>query len=171
METSTTRTYSDELQLQGTAFDERLEYLVGVFYLDSKETYFSPLWTGAANASGGVQRDHGQRDLRGLRAGHVQADRSVELDAGWPLHVGEDHDASGSTLGVRCGQSAGGDAGRSELDRARSTIASIRMCMVYATTRGSWRRGGFNPFNPPTATPLTAANDPGGNYFLSRKSA
>ena len=38
--------------------------------------------------------------------------------------------------------------------------------MVYAATRGSWRRGGFNPFNPPTATPLTAANDPGGNYFL-----
>ena len=41
--------------------------------------------------------------------------------------------------------------------------------MLYAATRGNWRRGGFNPFNPPTPTPLTAANDPGGNYFLPEK--
>ena len=49
--------------------------LLGVFYLDATEDYFSPLWLGAFNFAVAYNAITGQQDVRGLRAGNVQAHR------------------------------------------------------------------------------------------------
>src|SRR6185369_4245640 len=46
-ETFTTRRWSDELQLQGKAFDDRLEYIVGVFFDSKRQTDYIPVVVGA----------------------------------------------------------------------------------------------------------------------------
>ncbi|HEX7854788.1 MAG TPA: TonB-dependent receptor [Sphingobium sp.] len=168
LETSKTRTWSDELQLQGKAFDDRLTYLVGFFYIDSKEDYFSPLWIGAINASVAYdattdnkssaifgQATYKLTDKLNLtvggrytweKIGMVQGAQSI-FGPGQAQHVDQDNPSWTGSLDYHLG----------------STL------MLYAATRGSWRRGGFNPFNPPTPTPMTAADASGGNYFLPEK--
>jgi iron complex outermembrane receptor protein len=164
IETSTTKTYSDELQLQGTAFDERLEYLVGVFYLDSKETYFSPLWLGAANVAVAYNATTGNETYAGFAQG------TYKLTDRLNFTLGGRYTSEKITMrqDARSLFGAGNPQEVTQEDPSWTVSLDYRInpdVLVYATTRGSWRRGGFNPFNPPTATPLTAANDPGGNYF------
>lgn len=165
IETSTTRTYSNELQLQGEAFNDRLEYLVGIFYLDAKETYLSPLWLGAANFAVAYNAITGNETYAGFTQGTYKLTDRLNLTLGGRY--------TSEKITLRQGsQSIFGAADPQEVTQEDpSWTASIDYrinsdVMVYATTRGSWRRGGFNPFNPPTATPMTAATDPGGNYFL-----
>lgn len=164
IETSTTKTYSDELQLVGTAFGDRLDYLFGAFYLDSKETYFSPLWLGAANFAVAYNAITGNETY----AGFGQA--TYKLTDQLNVTLGGRYTSEKITLRQGSQSIFGAGNPQSITQEDPSWTASIdyrlnRDVMVYATTRGSWRRGGFNPFNPPTPTPLTAANDPGGNYF------
>jgi iron complex outermembrane receptor protein len=164
IETSTTKTYSDELQLQGTAFGERLDYIVGAFYLDSKENYFSPLWLGAANFAVAYNAITGNETYAGFLQGTYKLTDQLNLTLGGRY--------TSEKITMRQGsQSIFGVGNPQEVTQEDpSWTASLDYhinsdLLIYATTRGSWRRGGFNPFNPPTATPLTAANDPGGNYF------
>jgi iron complex outermembrane receptor protein len=168
IETSKTKTYSDELQLQGKAFEERLNYILGAFYLDSNEDYFSPLWLGSINFPVAYNATTGNKSY----AGFTQA--SYKLTDALNLTLGGRYTHEKITL-VQGSQSIFGAGNPQNASQSNpSWTASLdyhlsHSVMVYATTRGSWRRGGFNPFNPPTATPLTAASDPGGNYFLPEK--
>lgn len=168
IETSKTKTYSDELQLQGKAFGDRLNYLFGAFYLDSTEDYYSPLWLGAANFAVAYNAITGNKTY----AGFTQA--TYKLTDQLNVTLGGRYTREKITL-VQGSQSLFGEGNGQEATQSNpSWTASLdyhinNSVMVYATTRGSWRRGGFNPFNPPTATPLTAASDPGGNYFLPEK--
>ncbi|MCG2842021.1 TonB-dependent receptor [Sandaracinobacter sp. RS1-74] len=168
IETVATKTFSNELQLQGKSADDRLTWLVGLFYIDSTEDYFSPLWLSAINASVAYDARTGNKstavfaqatykltdELNFTLGGRytwekvtlVQGDRSV-FGAGQPQRVRQSDPSWTATLDYRIS---------SDL-------------MIYASTRGSWRRGGFNPFNPPTPEPLTAAEDPGGNFFLPER--
>jgi iron complex outermembrane receptor protein len=168
IETSKTKTFSDELQLQGKAFDDRLTYLLGAFYLDSSEDYFSPLWIGAFNANVAYNAITGNKTYAGFAQGTYKLTDALNLTLGGrytsekiTLHQGER-----SLFGIGQPQEA------TQKDPSWTATLDYHLnhdLMVYATTRGSWRRGGFNPFNPPTATPLTAAESTGGNYFLAEK--
>jgi iron complex outermembrane recepter protein len=165
IETSKTETYSDELQWQGTAFDDRLDYLLGAFYLDSEEDYFSPLWIGAANFAVAYNAVTGNKTYAGFgQATYKLTDAlNVTLGGRYTKEKITMRQGSQSIFGEGNPQSV------TQSDPSWTLSVDYHLSdevMVYATTRGSWRRGGFNPFNPPTATPLTAANDPGGNYFL-----
>jgi iron complex outermembrane receptor protein len=165
VETSKTRTYSNEFQLDGKLFDDRLNYIVGVFYINSKEDYFSPLWLGAINFAVAYNAVTGNESY----AAFGQA--TYKLTDQLNLTVGGRYTSEKITL-VQGAQSLfGAGQPQSAKQHNPSWTGSLdyhltKNLMVYATTRGSWRRGGFNPFNPPTATPMTAATDPGGNYFL-----
>jgi iron complex outermembrane receptor protein len=168
VETSRTKTYSDELQLQGEAFADRLNYIVGVFFLDSKENYFSPLWIGAADAAVAYQAETGNKTYAGFAQATYKLTDQLNVTLGG-------RDTSEKITLVQGSQSIFGEGNPQSAEQNNpSWTATLDYhinndVMVYATTRGSWRRGGFNPFNPPTATPTTAATDPGGNYFLPEK--
>jgi iron complex outermembrane receptor protein len=167
-ETSSTKTYSDELQLQGKAFGDRLNYLFGGFYLDSTEDYFSPLWLGAINFPVAYNATTGNKSYAGFTQG------TYKLTDNLNVTLGGRYTREKITLVQGAKSLFGAGNPQSATQSNPSWTASVdyhinRQLMVYATTRGSWRRGGFNPFNPPTATPLTAASDPGGNYFLPEK--
>lgn len=165
IETSTTRTWSDELQLQGKTSDDRLNYLVGVFYIDSKEDYFSPLWIGAADLSVAYNAATGNKSFA------VFGQATYKVTDQLNLTVGGRYTWEKINL-TQLAQSIFG-AGQPQHAKQSDPSWTVSLdyhvtpdLMFYATTRGSWRRGGFNPFNPPTATPTTAATGSGGNYFL-----
>jgi iron complex outermembrane recepter protein len=168
METSTTKTYSDEVQLQAKAFADRLNYLFGLFYLNSNEDYVSPLYIGALNASVAYAATTGNKSY----AGFTQASYAVtdQLD----VTLGGRFTREDISLMQDAQSIFGQGHPQSATQNNPSWTASVdyhltHELMAYVTTRGSWRRGGFNPFNPPTPTPETAASSPGGNYFLPEK--
>ncbi|PEQ14259.1 hypothetical protein B2G71_01235 [Novosphingobium sp. PC22D] len=168
VETSATKTYSNELQLQGKTGDGRLTWLLGAFYIDAKEDYFSPLWLGAANVSVAYNAATGNKSTA------VFGQATYELTDRLNLTVGGRYTWEKITL-VQLDQSIFGPGQRQSVKQSDpSWTATLDYhatpdLMVYLSSRGSWRRGGFNPFNPPTPTPLTAANDPGGNFFLPER--
>jgi iron complex outermembrane recepter protein len=165
MENSKTKTISDELQLQGTALGQRLNYMVGVFYLDATQKYLSPIWLGSVDASVNF---HTQTENKSYA---VFSQETYKLTSNLNLTVGgrytkEDvwlNQLSDSVFGVGFPQSTSESKPSWTVSLDYHFTDSL---MAYVTTRGSWRRGGFNPFAPPTPTPETATNSPGGNYFL-----
>jgi iron complex outermembrane receptor protein len=167
IETSKTHTYSDELQLQGKALDDRLNFIVGAFYIRSRENYLSPLWIGAINFAVAYNATTGNESYAGFGQATYKVTDALNLTVGGRY--------TREKITLRQGsQSIFGPAFQSAVQKNPSWTVSLdyhfnKEVMVYATTRGSWRRGGFNPFNPPTATPTTAATGGGGNYFLPEK--
>lgn len=168
VETSVTKTFSNELQLQGKSGDGRLNWLLGMFYIDARENYFSPLWLGAINASVAYNATTGNTSTA------VFAQATYKLTDALNLTLGGRYTWEKITL-VQGAQSIFGPGQRQSVKQSDpSWTATLDYhvspdVMVYLSSRGSWRRGGFNPFNPPTPTPLTAANDPGGNFFLPER--
>jgi iron complex outermembrane receptor protein len=167
-ETSKTKQYSDELQLQGKGLGDRLNYLFGLFYLDSKENYFSPLWIGAANAQVAYNALTDDKSYAAFTQGTYKLTDQLNVTLGGRFT----HEKISMEQGAQSIFGVGNPQEISENNPSWTATLDYHFThelMVYATTRGSWRRGGFNPFNPPTASPLTAASDPGGNYFLPEK--
>lgn len=168
VESSKTKTFSDELQLQGKTADGRLTYLLGVFYINSKEDYFSPLWIGAANFSVAYNA------ISGNKSTAVFAQATYKLTDRLNLTLGGRYTWEKFTL-LQGAQSIFGPGqlqSASQSDPSWTATLDYHVTpdlMAYVSTRGSWRRGGFNPFNPPTPAPLTAATDPGGNFFLPER--
>lgn len=168
IETSKTRTYSNELQLLGKSADEKLSYLVGFFYIDAQEDYFSPLWLGAVNAS--VAYDA----VTGNKSSALFAQATYALTDSLNLTLGGRYTWEKISLeqGAQSVFGAGQPQSIKQSDPSWTATVDYEVSpdfMVYASTRGSWRRGGFNPFNPPTPTPTTAASGTGGNYFLPER--
>lgn len=165
VENSATRTTSDEIQWQGTALDQHLNYLAGVFYIDSREKYLSPLWLGDINYT---VYYHAQTDDKSYA---LFSQETYKLTDNLNLTVGGRYTKEDISLVQLDGSVFGVGQPQSISEKKPSWTASLdyhfnSSIMGYITTRGSWRRGGFNPFNPPTATPETSASAPGGNYFL-----
>jgi iron complex outermembrane receptor protein len=166
IETGETHTLSDELQLQGHTTDERLNYILGVFYIKSTEDYFSPLWIGAFNATVAYNARTGNNSTAvfGQATYKLTDNLNITLGGRYTWEKISVVQLSRSLFGAGSPQSA--------TQQNPSWTASLDYhvnpgLMIYAATRGSWRRGGFNPFNPPTLTPMTAAQATGGNYFLA----
>jgi iron complex outermembrane recepter protein len=165
METTRTKTYSDEVQLPGKAFADRLNYLFGVFYLNSNQDYYVPTWIGANDAYVHFANTAGNKSY----AGFTQASYAVTDQLN--VTLGGRYTREDISM-VQDAQSVFGQGNPQRATESHpSWTASLdyhltHELMVYVTTRGSWRRGGFNGLDPPTPTPETAASKPGGNYFL-----
>jgi iron complex outermembrane receptor protein len=165
VENSKTKSISDELQLQGTVFDARLNYLLGLFYIDTREDYLSPLWLSSINNSVYYHAETDDKSYAVFSQETYKLTDSLNLTLGgrWTKEDIGLNQLSESVFGAGYPQTTS--------ENKPSWTASLdyhftSSLMAYVTTRGSWRRGGFNPFNPPTATPETSASAPGGNYFL-----
>ena len=164
-ENSKTKEISDELQLTGTALDQRLNYLLGLFYIDSTEDYLSPLWLASIDNSVSYHAETGDKSYA------VFSQETFKLTDRLNLTLGGRWTKEDIALNQLAGSVFGAGYPQTTSESKPSWTASLdyhfgSSLMAYVTTRGSWRRGGFNPFNPPTATPETSANAPGGNYFL-----
>lgn len=168
VETSATKTYSNELQLQGRTGDGRLTYLLGFFYIDSKENYYSPLWIGALNASVAYNAATGNKSTAVFAQATYKVTDQLNLTLGGRYTWEKINMVQGALSIFGAGQ----PQSVKQSDPSWTATLDYRITpdlMVYLSSRGSWRRGGFNPFNPPTPRPLTAAEDPGGNFFLPEK--
>lgn len=164
-ENSKTKTISDEVQLTGTGLEQRLNYMVGLFYINSDEKYQSPLWLASIDNSVAYHADTGDKSYA------VFSQETYKLTDNLNLTLGGRYTKEDISLMQLAGSVFGAGQPQSITESKPSWTASLdyhfnNSIMAYITTRGSWRRGGFNPFNPPTATPETSASAPGGNYFL-----
>lgn len=165
LENSKTKTISDEMQMQGTVLGQRLNYLLGLFYIGSTEDYLSPIWLAAYNAELDYHAETTDKSYAVFTQETYKLADNLNLTLGGRYtkeHIFQKQ-LDGSFFGVGNPQrtTEGKPSWTASLDYHFNP--SI---MGYITTRGSWRRGGFNPFSPPTPTPQTAANASGGNYFL-----
>jgi iron complex outermembrane receptor protein len=163
-----TRTWSNELQLEGTLMDDRLNFILGGFYLSSKEDYLSPLWIGAINFQVNYNAKTGNKSkaLFGQVTYKITDKLNVTLGG---RYTWEKVTMSQGALSL-FGQGNPQAVKQSDPSwTAGLDYQATDELMLYIASRGSWRRGGFNPFNPPTPTPLTAAEAGGGNYFLAEK--
>ena len=176
IEVGKTKTYSDELQLQGKAADGRLTYLAGLFYIDSSEDYISPLTISTIIPPNIVTAPFSvaYNAITGNKSHAVFGQATYKLTDQLNLTVGGRYTWEKITLRQGAQSLFGPGQPQSAKQSNPSWTVSLdhhlsSSLMAYITTRGSWRRGGFNPFNPPTPTPQTAATGAGGNYFLPEK--
>jgi iron complex outermembrane receptor protein len=162
-----TRQFSDELQLQGKAIDNRLDYVVGFYYLNQRDmvesnlTFGQPIfefpftytakWT-TESIAGFAQASFKVIDKLSLTGGFrwthdriemVQLPGSLWLGT-FPDNIPEKTSASKPSWTVSIDYQV-----TPEL-------------MLYISHRGSWRAGGYNYSVPPINT--TAVG--GGNLFL-----
>jgi iron complex outermembrane receptor protein len=162
-----TRQFSDELQLQGKAIDDKLDYVVGFYYLNQRDKVESNLtfghpafvfpftytaqWT-TESIAGFAQATFKATDKLSLTGGfrwtHDKTDIFQLPGSLWlgsfPANIPEKTSASKPSWTV-------------SLDYQVTPEV-----MVYVAHRGSWRAGGYNYSVPPINT--TASG--GGNLFL-----
>jgi iron complex outermembrane receptor protein len=151
---------SDELQLIGKAFDNRLEWLVGGFYSRERRTRnvqavsllgLPPVngGKGRANNSSSVTHDESVAGF-GQATYHLDSvlqGLSVVAGARWTWDTTRFHLNPGSAL------APAGSAEQEMKENKPSWLAGLNYkassgLLLYAVTRGSWRTGGFNYFSP-----------------------
>ena len=165
VETASTESVSNEFQIQGRTPGDRLTYIAGYFYSSYEEDYFSPLWIAAIDFSVAYNAltQNTSHAVFGQATYALTDAFNVTLGGRYSWEKIEMEQLSQSIFGEGNAQSVEQDDPSWTLTFDYHISPDL---MIYASTRGSWRRGGFNPFNPPTPTPMTAAQGGGGNYFL-----
>lgn len=164
------RTISDELQLQGTAMDGNLDYILGVIYSKERVINNSPIqgmgYIAAIDTPYTFAIRYRSRNEVESKAIFSQATYaltdSVNITAGfrqtWSKLSAEQQEFS---------VFFGGPDLSTDVDHESWTLTLDYNVndnlMLYATTRGSWRVGGYNPFVAPVGDEVTAADS--GNYF------
>jgi iron complex outermembrane receptor protein len=175
-----TRVYTEELQFQGNAFDKRLSYIIGTFFVSENDDNNFP-GTGLVipQAPPAPQYYFGPF---GIRYHSYSQDKSFALFTQGTFAV---TDQLNLTLGIRetvdwiKNHQAADSLNLNPAAPFQSTNESnpswtvtlddhfTPELMGYLTTRGSWRVGGFDPYLKPLGNNVTAAN--GGNYFNPEK--
>lgn len=174
LEGRATRQISNEFQVQGDAFDNRVNFIIGGFFSHNKTIYDSPL-TGASYTPSvnfytvfNLRYKSETRDKSYAVFGQVNYKVADDLNITAGLRQTWDElwikQSPGSTLG-----GASGSVPQHTTVNDLSWTFSIDYkaspsLLVYATTRGSWRVGGYNPFVPTGVGNRTTAEN-GGNYF------
>jgi len=175
LESRQTRIYSDELQLQGTTAGGKLDYIVGAFYSNEKTINDSPL-SGIAYSP--TLHKFFQFNIR-YKAQSEDKSYAVFTQGTYALT-----DKLNVTAGIRQTWDKlsivqlpgslfyGPPKQETSVDDLSWTFSLDYKVtpdlLLYATTRGSWRVGGYNPFVRPGAT-NTATAETSGNYFLPEK--
>jgi len=185
---SKTRQFSNELQLQGKALDDRLDFVVGAFYLKQTDTIdstvsffgFPPYIAYPATRSTFLPIHYIQTNTDKSVALFAQASFALTDQ----LHVTGGFRYTWETLGAYqrpgsdwygCQKTLGpnvcGGIGDAQREKTKSSDPSWNVSvdyqlnpelMVYATTRGSWRAGNFNFTLPPNPV----SGDKFGNLFF-----
>jgi iron complex outermembrane recepter protein len=168
-QTFRSETYSDELQLQGTAMDGRLNYTAGAFYSNQKRYEIIPINIGADVVPGGIADiSYAYRNRQTSKA--IFAQLSYQLTDKLTATLGGRYtwekvgirQAEGNVFGVDPNSPA---ADQSTNLSAPAWTASLQYQidsnnMVYFNQRGSFRAGNLNGTVAPFTDPLTgkAAN-------------
>jgi iron complex outermembrane receptor protein len=165
------RQISDELQLQGRALDDSLNYIVGAFYVSTRSEFDSavrqvfivPPTTvlPIAYRFHGITEDESYAIFtQGTYAVTDKLNATAGIRWTWDrLSTRHLPDSIFYSTGLTQ------EAWQSKPSWTVSLDYQVHPdLMIYATTRGSWRVGGYNLFAPPVGDKQTA--DVGGNYFL-----
>lgn len=168
------RQISNEFQLQGKALDGKLNYIFGLFYVDTSNQYDSAVRQVILTAPDTITpiafRFHGfTKDTSYAvftQATYAITDK-LNMTAGgrWSWDKLSTYHLPDSIFYT-------GDTRQTAWENNPSWTFSLDYhftpgLMVYATTRGSWRVGGYNLFAPAVGYKVTA--NLGGNYFLPEK--
>lgn len=174
-QTFRSKTYTNELQIQGTAFDDRLDYTAGVFYSRQRRFEIIPINIGADVVPGGIADiSYAYRNRESSKAIFAQLSYKV-TDAltatlggryTW-VNVGITQ-APGNVFGVDPNSPA---ASQSKKLSAPAWTASLQYQinannMVYFNQRGSFRSGNLNGTVAPFIDPLTGGP---ANLFKNEK--
>ncbi|MEW9853889.1 TonB-dependent receptor [Novosphingobium sp. M1R2S20] len=161
-----TEQISDELQLQGEAFDKRLNYVLGAYYLDQSDINNSSLYSfDLTPIAAGLPFRYHQRTTTKSRA--IFAQGSYGVTDKLNLTLGGRYTWDKVSARQLPGSIFGTDFPRESMSwRKPSWTVSLDYelsadLMVYAAQRGSWRTGGYNYSVLPVNE--TAVN--GGNRF------
>jgi iron complex outermembrane receptor protein len=163
------RQFSEELQLQGKAFDGKLQYVAGVYYSYLRDTQDDHLVVYGAIPSPSIYTLKDQSYAAFAQAAYSISNQ-VHLTGGFRYTKDEikGFELPGSQF------APGGAAYSPTYDQKQSTSFSKPSwnvsldyqikpsLLLYVTQRGSWRAGGFNFSAPPVST----AGKFGGNLFL-----
>lgn len=162
------RSFSNELQLQGSAFNEGLEYIVGGYFQDIRtnttfpQSYFGlvPVIPPASTTSNFRTKDratavfaHGTFDL-GELMGLNDLKFSIGGRYAWEK-ISLDHLAGGTFFGLTTPDA--------KFDRASWNVGleyQVRPeLMMYVVARESWRAGGINGVAPPALSAALTNTD------------
>jgi iron complex outermembrane receptor protein len=172
------RQYSDEIQVSGTVFDDRVNYVVGAFFSDEKLRYtgkfafFDILFGGRSDSydhtlSSKTYAAYGQATVKlndtglsvtgGLRYTSEEVGVSI---APAPADIGR---------GSFC-STAGFDCNQSETYKNLSWTFGIQdqvtdNLLVYAVTRRAYKAGGYNAF----IAPRIGTAEAGGNAYKAER--
>ncbi len=159
-----TRQFSEEFQLQGKALGDRLVYVVGIYYLDQRDIADSNLLAfDFSPVAAGVTLRYHQRSVDRSLAGFAQASYKLtdRLNLTGGFRYSEDRQSARQLAGSIFGPAEERIRSHKPSWTASIDYQATPALLLYATTRGSWRTGGFNYSVAPI--PLTAAQ--GGNVF------
>lgn len=163
-QTFRSKTFSEELQLQGTAMDDRLNYTAGVFYSHQKRFEIIPINIGADVVPGGIADiSYAYHNRQTSKA--VYAQFSYKITDALTATLGGRYtwekvgirQAPGNVFGVDPDSAA---ARQSKSLSAPAWTASLQYQidpnnMIYANQRGSFRSGNLNGTVAPFIDPLT----------------
>jgi iron complex outermembrane receptor protein len=150
------RQYSDELQLQGSAFSSNLSYILGAYYGYQRIQFYIPTAFFDLRPIGGpppiATKDNEQETTTTGVFVHGTLDLSsftgvdgLSMSAGY-RHTWEDVEARHLPRSVYFGLSP--DGLNKSFDKPSWNLGleyqATDNLLLYATTRGSWRSGGFN---------------------------
>jgi len=165
-----TRQFSDEFQIQGKALDGRLDYVAGVFYLNQRDGVISNLDFGnfspiAAPFTFTYTATWKTESIAGFAQATIKATDKLRITGGF--RYTRDQITMTQLPGSLWLQFVPSNAPETTKASKPSWNVSVDYqvdpsLMIYATTRGSWRIGGYNYSVFPTN--VTAAS--GGNLFL-----
>lgn len=174
-QTFRSKTFTNELQVQGSAFDDRLDYTAGVFFSRQRRFEIIPINIGADVVPGGIADiSYAYRNRESSKAVFAQFSYKVidQLTATlggrytW-VNVGITQ-APGNVFGVDPNSPA---ASQSKKLSAPAWTASLQYQidsnnMVYLNQRGSFRSGNLNGTVAPFIDPLTGGP---ANLFKNEK--
>jgi iron complex outermembrane receptor protein len=165
-----TRQFSEELQLQGKAFDNRLVYVLGAYFLDERDENDSNLYAfDFSPIAPGVGFRYHQQSTDQSKA--VFAQGTYSLTDRLKLTAGYRYTWDRQTARQLEGSVFGTSFPEEEMNTSNpswTTSLDYQLTpslLVYVASRGSWRTGGYNY----SALPVNAMAAAGGNAFGPEK--
>jgi iron complex outermembrane receptor protein len=170
LETRHTRIISEELQLQGKALDDKLTYILGGFYSNSKTYNNSPItglyYVAALHLFGDFMQRYKSDSHDITKAVFTQATYKVTDEFHLTGGIRQTWDKLSLTQLPGSTITGPPHFQTHNSDQSWTFSADYQVtpeAMIYVTTRGSWRVGGYNPFVKGAGDRTTSVD--GGNYF------
>ncbi|MBN8814310.1 MAG: TonB-dependent receptor [Sphingomonas sp.] len=153
-----TKAFTQELQLNGKLFDDRLNFVSGLFYINQRDPDSLP---GRANTTAGVPVVTTTLGFRFLKSYAAYIDANFALTDKLKLLGGyrysEDHrDIRIKSVATGAAVASGSDVFKSNTYRAGLQYDWTSDIMTYVNVATGFRAGGYNPYMATQNPPLTA---------------